>query len=329
MGHPIDREIAFANRVINPDPRDDREGSNAATSRKQRSSSMLMSKFYKWIEKLKAPKQNRKPLGSEGEGSQAHIEHLEIDVLVSPEIVTARDWNSGPHQVLEQGSYSFLCDAGSPCVVLVDLEHLSVLPGDRLSLEEDEDATYWVYAVLPLDASWSKLRNPVAVLLHDAEPGGWVEGDIDFNRWEIAEFRSHRLGPAGGGSKTSRPSEGSRAELGAPGLVRGRFDHLSHEECRALLRELEGPLLELALSGESGDVSAADVFGEVWYALSGNPRVQRIFPTTEELEAWERFKGTRGEGASEIGEFVYGPDENPWHRDAEDHAAESRSRRGA
>ena len=95
-------------------------------------------------------------------------------------------------------------------------------------------------------------------------------------------------------------------------LKKGRFDHLIHEEAIALLRELEGPLLEWLLSQVSSESTACDVPGEVLLALQHDPRVQLLFPTEEELESWDRFKRERGEGAKEIGEFVYGPDENPW-----------------
>lgn len=95
-------------------------------------------------------------------------------------------------------------------------------------------------------------------------------------------------------------------------VKKGRFDHLSRDEALALLRELEGPLLELALSGDSGDGSSSDVFPEVLLALRGNPLVKLIFPTNEELAAWQDFREAHGEGASEIGEFVYGSHENPW-----------------
>ena len=95
-------------------------------------------------------------------------------------------------------------------------------------------------------------------------------------------------------------------------LKMGRYDHLTHEEAIALLRALEGPLLELVLSGGSFDVGAGDVFGETFHSLAFDPRVQLIFPTEEECDLWEAFRLERGDGPAEIGEFVYGPDENPW-----------------
>ena len=69
----------------------------------------------------------------------------------------------------------------------------------------------------------------------------------------------------------------------------GRFDNLSHEECIALLQELEGPLLELDLSRDSCDVCSSDVYPEVFMALEDNPRLQLIFLTEEERESWKRF----------------------------------------
>lgn len=95
-------------------------------------------------------------------------------------------------------------------------------------------------------------------------------------------------------------------------LKKGRFDHLTHDEAIALLRELEGPMLEWLLSQVSSESSACDVPGELFFALQHNPELQMLFITDEELESWDRFKHEHGEGAKEIGEFVYGPDENPW-----------------
>ena len=90
-------------------------------------------------------------------------------------------------------------------------------------------------------------------------------------------------------------------------LKKGRFDHLTHGEAIALLRELEGPLLELVLSGDSSDDTTCDMLGEVFHVLGSDPRVQLIFPTEQESESWRRFKLEHGEGALEIGEFVYVP----------------------
>jgi hypothetical protein len=46
-------------------------------------------------------------------------------------------------------------------------------------------------------------------------------------------------------------------------LRRGRFDHLSHREAIAMMKELEGPLLELELSLESCAGASALVFNGV------------------------------------------------------------------
>jgi hypothetical protein len=45
-------------------------------------------------------------------------------------------------------------------------------------------------------------------------------------------------------------------------LRKERFDHLSPEEAIALLGAMEGPLLELELSLDSGDATSGDVFPE-------------------------------------------------------------------
>lgn len=98
-------------------------------------------------------------------------------------------------------------------------------------------------------------------------------------------------------------------------LINGRFDDISGEDAKALLGAMEGPFLELELSLDSGDPTSCDVLAELFMALRLDPRFARLFPTKEELESWRRFKRERGEGAKEIGEFVYGPDENPWRRE--------------
>ena len=95
-------------------------------------------------------------------------------------------------------------------------------------------------------------------------------------------------------------------------LKRDRFSELSHEEAIALLNKLEGPWLEIALSGVSADCTSSDVLAEVMLALQNDPSFSVLFPTDDEWEAWERFKAERGDGAKKIGEFVYGTDENPW-----------------
>ncbi len=97
-------------------------------------------------------------------------------------------------------------------------------------------------------------------------------------------------------------------------LKKGRFEHFSREEAIALLNEIEGPLLDMALGQASGDVCSGDVVGEVFLALQCNPRLQLLFPTAEEIDSWERFVLKRGDGPEEIGEFVYGPEKNPWRR---------------
>ena len=89
-------------------------------------------------------------------------------------------------------------------------------------------------------------------------------------------------------------------------------ERLTREEAIELLRELQGPLLEMALSGDSWDFTASDVPLEVMLSLQRNPRLEALFLTDDELELWEQFKGQRGCSASEIGEFVYGAEKNPW-----------------
>ena len=91
-----------------------------------------------------------------------------------------------------------------------------------------------------------------------------------------------------------------------------RFQSLSREEAITILCSLEGPLLELILSENSGDVTASDVPGEVIRALENSRLFQQFVRTDSILAAWERFKAEHGEGARAIGEFVYGPDGNPW-----------------
>ncbi len=95
-------------------------------------------------------------------------------------------------------------------------------------------------------------------------------------------------------------------------LKNGRFDRLSRGDATALLRELEGPLLEITLAQESSDAAAGDVMGEVMRALHANPRVQAIFPTEGEWADWDRFKLECGDGPEKIGEFIYGERANPW-----------------
>ena len=98
-------------------------------------------------------------------------------------------------------------------------------------------------------------------------------------------------------------------------LIRGRFDHLSREELLDILRELEGPLLELELSLDGCAGEPDLVLQEVFFVLHGNPRLQLLFPTRQEDDDWERFKGQHGSnGVKAIGDFVYGRDENPWRR---------------
>lgn len=107
-------------------------------------------------------------------------------------------------------------------------------------------------------------------------------------------------------------SDLKRSTTGPKTRLKNQFDHLTREELLEILRELSGPLREMELSGESGDVAASDVCGEVMLALVCNPRLEALFTTKAERELWESFKKTRGDGPTEIGEFVYGPDENPW-----------------
>jgi hypothetical protein len=95
-------------------------------------------------------------------------------------------------------------------------------------------------------------------------------------------------------------------------LKKGRCDHVTKEEALSILRELEGPLLELVLSRDSWDITACDVPTETLLCLLDNPKLAVLFPDHEEWNQWERYKEERGCGANEIGEFVYGPEKNPW-----------------
>ena len=95
-------------------------------------------------------------------------------------------------------------------------------------------------------------------------------------------------------------------------IKHGRFDEMSREEAITLLRELEGPLLELIMSWCSSDSTASDVFDEVLLAICDDPVLQVVFPDEGEMREWEVFRQKRGEGADEIGEFVYGARQNPW-----------------
>jgi hypothetical protein len=97
-------------------------------------------------------------------------------------------------------------------------------------------------------------------------------------------------------------------------LIKGRFDDLSREELLDILRELEGPFLELELSLDGCAGDPALVLQEVFFVLHGNPRLQLLFPTRQEYDDWERFKDQHGNGVKAIGDFVYGRDENPWRR---------------
>ena len=99
-------------------------------------------------------------------------------------------------------------------------------------------------------------------------------------------------------------------------LKRSRFDHLSREEAIELLNRLQGPLRELVLSAHSADMASGDVMIETLMVLRRDPHLEVILLTKEEWEAWDRFQAERGDGPEEIGEFVYGPDENPWARGA-------------
>ena len=94
--------------------------------------------------------------------------------------------------------------------------------------------------------------------------------------------------------------------------LKNRFDHITREEAIGLLRELQGPLLELMLSEDSWDSTASDVLGEVMLSLQQNPRLEPLLLTAEEFRSWKQFKHQHGCGAKEIGEFVYGAEENPW-----------------
>ena len=96
-------------------------------------------------------------------------------------------------------------------------------------------------------------------------------------------------------------------------LKRSRFSDLSHEDLIRLLNMLEGPLLEIVFQAFE-DVTSGGVNLEVWLDIlhDHDPAVQALRPTLDEWCEWERFKEERGVGVSQIGEFVYGPDENPW-----------------
>jgi hypothetical protein len=98
------------------------------------------------------------------------------------------------------------------------------------------------------------------------------------------------------------------------GIKRGRFDEMSTEEAVTLLRELEGPLLEMILSKHPNETAACDVPCIVLWAMWDHPVLQAVFPTGDEFLAWEVFRQQRGEGASEIAEFVYGALQIPWDR---------------
>lgn len=95
-------------------------------------------------------------------------------------------------------------------------------------------------------------------------------------------------------------------------LKKGRFEHLSLEKARALLGALERPLLALALARESWDTGVVGVIHEVMDELEFGSQCDALFPTEEELESWEAFARERGGDEKAIGDFVYGPDENPW-----------------
>ena len=96
------------------------------------------------------------------------------------------------HQNLDHDDFSYLYDAGDPCVILVDLDLLTVEPGDRVSLGEDGDeGTYWICAVLPLHPDFIRGR-PVAVLLRGDEPsdGEWGWGYLELNRELFQDYRN-------------------------------------------------------------------------------------------------------------------------------------------
>ena len=95
-------------------------------------------------------------------------------------------------------------------------------------------------------------------------------------------------------------------------LKRGRFENLSRKEALRVLDELEGPLLELLLGQNSRDVTSGDVPAEVLLHLFCDPRLGPLLLNRDELDSWETFKLEHGDGCAEIGEFVYGPEENPW-----------------
>ena len=95
-------------------------------------------------------------------------------------------------------------------------------------------------------------------------------------------------------------------------LKRRRFDHFSREEAIALLEALEGPLLELWFGMWSEDADSDVMFGEIMHAFNLDPQFDPVLPSGEEIESWERFEGERGGAVEMIGEFIYGPDENPW-----------------
>ena len=51
---------------------------------------------------------------------------------------------------------------------------------------------------------------------------------------------------------------------------------------------------------------------EVISSLQCTPRFEVLFLPKEERSSWEQFVDQHGCGPNEIGEFVYGADENPW-----------------
>lgn len=95
-------------------------------------------------------------------------------------------------------------------------------------------------------------------------------------------------------------------------LKKGRCDHLTREEALSVLRELDEPLVELVLSSDSWDATASDVPVHTLLDLQTNPKLEVSFLDREESHRWERFQVEQGCGAKEIGDFVYGPEENPW-----------------
>jgi hypothetical protein len=91
-------------------------------------------------------------------------------------------------QNLDHDDFSYYYDVGDPCVILVDLDRLTVEPGDRVSLGEDgEEGTYGICAALPLHPDFIRGR-PVALVLSEAG-GNWESPYIDLNRSHFQEFR--------------------------------------------------------------------------------------------------------------------------------------------